>query len=315
MTPLLLALCLFMLLVYGVLPTLRYAACLLASGLVLSSLMVALFGPAKAMLFNIMTLASHRPAAAIIWFPIYMQLEFLPAIIPLLLFALYWFFYERGPGNGWRRLFLNHRWLVFPLIAMVLLPGSIKALATWGGATNHIGVPCYFLVLGATLGMNQFMTGGTSADAKADASKLLAAALILVSLPQVPMTIYRTTRKIASQAPPVSIAYEYSLRHPGQAYFPLNPLASFFADHKFYHMGWALLDREVSGYPVNEAQFLSAIPSHFTRMAFPPGDSKMSGLFPEVLVKYLSGWQQIADPELPGWTVFERPSAALRMGP
>jgi hypothetical protein len=309
MAPFLLALCAFLLLAYGMRAALRYLSCLLASGVVVSSVLAALFWPPKDVFFNIATLASHRP-----WVPGQLSLvsqelnqEVLPVAFSLLLYVLYWYFYDHGPSEGWRTLFSTQQWLVFPLIGVLLFPVCVKARLTVGGDSNHVGACCFFLMLGVTLGISQFMNDETSSGAKAAASKLFATALIVVSLPGVVTVISHSIHIQRARTSSVSLAYAYALKYPGRAYFPWNPLAEFFAQHRFYHFDSALQDREFAGYGISRAQYTSGIPSDFALVAF-PRDEPIS----RALQDYLSGWQQVNDPELPGWIVFQRPPAAPR---
>jgi hypothetical protein len=102
----------------------------------------------------------------------------------------------------------------------------------------------------------------------------------------------------------LSVSYKYALKHPGKAYFPRYPLSVFYAEHCFYHWDGALLDREVTGHKVSQEQFASGIPSDFSVVAWSKGRPAS-----QVLSDYLAGWPQINDPELPGWIVYQRPSA------
>jgi len=316
MAPLLLALSLFVLLVSGIRPALRYMACLLASSIVILSAIVAIFWPPKDLLFNLLTLASHRPGRgsySMIHLQVYQE-----AVLPLLaltLFGLHWYFYERGKSSGWRTVLAGHRWLIFPLIGILLAPVCVKARFTYGGEPNHIGLFVYFFVLGATLGMNRFMTERAGNPYRTQAARILVLALILASLGARSATAFRkgTVRDYRSSW--TWEAYEYDLRHPGKAYFPMNPLAAVFAEHKFYHVDSALQDREVAGHGINQAQLVSGIPTNLSLVASPRDVVAVDPDEParRALAEFLSGWQRIDDPELPGWVVYQRPSTASRI--
>jgi hypothetical protein len=308
MAPALLALCIFLLMADGLRTALRYAICLLGSGLVLCAALACWFRPAQDVLFNIVTLASHRPyknplitAFRELFSDATMQ--GLTVVFCLLFFVLYWYFYERNPGNGWRRLFSVERWIIFPLIGVFLVPVCVKAQLTVGADLNHIGMACFFLTLGTTLGLSRFMKDETSV-ARAAVAKLLAAVLILVSLPGVIGTVFDSAFKNARKQPDVTVTYEYAMKHPGRAYFPRNPLAEFYAQHRFYHYDGALIDRELAGHEIGQAQLVSGIPSDAALIAIEK-DQHIS----KALLDYMAGWPQINDPELPGWIVYQRPSA------
>ena len=102
----------------------------------------------------------------------------------------------------------------------------------------------------------------------------------------------------------LTLAYQYDRKHPGRAYFPRYPLAEYYAEHRLYHSDGALLDREVTGHGASPAQFASGIPKDVAVIALSKGQPKSGAL-----QNYLAGWPQINDPELPGWVVYQRPSA------
>lgn len=309
MAPVLLALCLYLLIAEGWRTALRYAVCLFASGLVFCSLLVCLFRPAQDVLFNIVTLAAHRPykdPLTIAFRQVFSDatMQGLPVVFCLLFFLLYWFFYERDPDNGWQRLFSVERWIVFPLIGIFLAPVCIKAQLTVGADLNHIGMACFFLTLGTTLALCRFMKDEAS-QARAAAAKLLASVLIAVSLPGVIGTVSDSAFTKMAQKPDVTVAYEYAVKYPGKAYFPRSPLAEFYAQHRFYHYDGALIDRELAGYGISPAQLADGVPSDAALIAVPK-EQHIS----KALLVYMAGWPQVKDPELPGWVVFQRPSAS-----
>jgi hypothetical protein len=308
MAPVLVALCLFLLIADGPRVAFRYAVCLVGSGLAFASLMVCRFWPVQEMLFNILTLAAHRPYKTPLLYAFRQifsdaTMQGIPVIFCLLLFMVFWYFYERSPGNGWRRLFSVERWIAFPLIGLFLAPVCIKAQLTVGADLNHIGMSCFFLTLGATLALCRFMNDEPS-TAKAAAAKVLAAVLIIVSLPGVIGTVLDSELRKMPQKPNVTLAYEYAVKHPGRAYFPRSPLAEFYAQHRFYHYDGALIDRELAGYGISRAQLAAGVPSDAALIAMPK-EQHIS----KALLDYMAGWPQVNDPELPGWVVFQRPAA------
>jgi hypothetical protein len=98
------------------------------------------------------------------------------------------------------------------------------------------------------------------------------------------------------------IALQYELRHPGRAYFPFNPMASLLSSGRAYHVDFSVYDREIAGYPLTRQQFDSGLPAGFTLVAMPPGAQPQSSALRSMLRSY----GQVADTELPGWTVYKR---------
>jgi hypothetical protein len=315
MAPVLLANCIFLLIANGVGSFRRYMACLAMSGAAVGSLLVLRFWPLKDFLFNVITLATHRPpvtswTAAILEDLVDSTVESSPAIFCILVFILYSYVYERGTIRSWRELLSNQRWLIFPLSGILLAPVCIKAQIL-GGNNNHTGLYCYFFVLGATLGLKSFMNEEANLR-RATGSRLLAATLIAMSFTGVVDTVQGNLTSLhhANSKSEDTIAYEYGLRHPGKTYFPDNPLAEYYTQHHFYDADSALLDREVTGYPVSQAQLAAGIPTGVTLVAFACSQPCLPSL---AMQEYLKGWPPESDPELPGFTVFENPSVTLQI--
>jgi hypothetical protein len=311
LAPIVIGLCLFLWLTTGIRSVLRFVAYFCSFAAVLLSLLVVLFWPPKDLFFNILTLASHRPRLALVPGSLglvrdQVLLDTFLAGLCLLLFFLHWLFYEHSETSGWRRLFREHRWLVFPLVGVALVPACIKARLTVGGGSNQIGTFAYFFILGTTLGLNEFMRDTNQDRLKSIGSTILATALIVVTFPAVIQLIVKAISFDRASVADVSIVYQYALKHPGKAYFPWNPLADFFAEHRFYHFDSALLDREVAGYGIDCHQFISGIPPNISVIAIPHGESENIS---RALRSYLSGWKLVEDAELPGWEVFQQPSA------
>jgi hypothetical protein len=311
MAPVLVALCLFLLIASGLRTALLYLALVLGSGSLVCLLIVRLFGPMQNIVFNTIILAWRRPPSGQLRQAMTMglsdaALESLPVVFCLLLFVLYWYFHERNSTNGWRKLLATQRWLVFIFIGLALAPVCIKARMTVGGDANHIGLFCFFLTLGTTLGLSQFMAEDAPA-AKATASKLLSIVLVAVSLPGVIVGGAYALYLRAYRAPAVSVAAGYAIKHPGRAYFPRYPLADIYAEHRFYTSDGALEDREIAGHGVTPAQYATGIPSHADVIALSKGNQASAALR-----DYISGWPRVNDPELPDWIVYRRPSAVVR---
>ena len=314
MAPVLLANLLFLLIADGAGSFRRYLACLALCGGAVAAFLVLRFWPLRDFLFNVVTLATHRPPATS---PTVIFLEALtdsavessPAIFCLLAFVLYTYVYERRSLGNWRDLFANQRWLIFPLSGILLAPVCIKA-EMLGGDNNHIGLFSYFFVLGATLGLKGFMNEELI-PRRATGSKLLAGILIAMTFAGVVDAIQENMTSLhhANAKPEDTIAYQYGLRHPGKTYFPVNPLAEYYTVHHFYDVDFALVDRERTGYPVSQAQLAAGIPTGITSVAFACSQPCLPSL---TMQEYLKGWQQVSDPELPGFMVFESPSTELQ---
>jgi hypothetical protein len=102
------------------------------------------------------------------------------------------------------------------------------------------------------------------------------------------------------------IAYRFSKRHPGQAYFPWNPLSNLMGEGKLYDFDCALADRESSGYPVTRLHVRQNLPETLRYVCYPPYIKAFGPQFEQSL-KYLPEFtRRVEIPELAGWVCYER---------
>ena len=308
MAPLLVALCLFILLAEGLRATVRYVVCLIGSGLAFTAFCFVLFHPARDFLFNTVMLATHRPhrgessvvLAQVVKDSLY---AVLPCALCIAGFVVLWLFRD-GAAKGVRGLFAEHRWLVFPLISVLLTPTYIKARMTVGGAENHTAIFSFFIFVGIGLALDRFMSQD-SLPSHSFAAKMLTGLIIAYSIPGLLEEIHVATGRLKSE-PNYEAVVEHYERQPHEiTYFPDAPLATFYSEKRFYHADTMLVDREDGGMPVSAAQFVSAIPANTQRVVVPES-LRMS----HVLQDYLAGWTPGTDPDLPKMVVYERPMAA-----
>ena len=98
------------------------------------------------------------------------------------------------------------------------------------------------------------------------------------------------------------IAYEFAVRHPGEAYFPWQPLASLFAEGRLYHFEYGMLDRFLAGYEPTAEHVRANVPP---RMHWIAGHARlwtMNQFFRDYTT-------EVPLPELPGFVVRERPGS------
>jgi hypothetical protein len=88
-------------------------------------------------------------------------------------------------------------------------------------------------------------------------------------------------------------------------------MASLLSNGKVYHVDFSVYDREIAGYPLTSHQFEAGLPSGFTVVAIPPGEQPQSSALRDMLARY----EQVADTELPGWTVYKECGAGPRPAP
>jgi hypothetical protein len=313
MAPLLVALCLFLLAADGLRAALRYLLYIIGSGLAFTAFCFVLFHPLRDFLFNTVILATHRPARGFGFSTFETAFEdslyaVLPCALGITAFALLWLF-RNGSARGVRPLFAEHRWLVFPIVGMLLAPATIKARMTIGGAENHTAIFSFFFFVGACLALHRFMNEDAEPSHSLTA-KMLAGLIIAYSIPGTFEKIQSTDALLHNQ-PNYDATVERYMRHsPETTYFPDAPLATFYSEKRFYDVDLMLLDREDAGRPISAAQFASAIPANPQRVVVPEGLRRSL-----VLQDYLTGWTEGTDPNLPGMIVYERPKAPTTPSP
>jgi hypothetical protein len=308
MVSLVVALCLFVLVADGLRTTLRYVLYLIGSGIAFAVLCSVLFRPARDFLFNTVTLATHRPGRGA-GFSVFESVikdslyAVLPCALGMITFAFLWLC-RKGSARGVRALLSEHRWLVFPLVGLLLAPLTIKARMTIGGAENHAAIFSFFFFVGTGLALLQFMSNDAVPSHRL-AAKLIAGLMIAYSIPGVFERVH-STMFMLRQSPNYEAVVEQYERQPHETtYFADAPLAIFYSEKRFYHADTMLVDREDGGRPISAAQFVSAIPANPQRVVVPEGLRQS-----RVLQDYLTGWTAGADAALPGMTVYEHPKAA-----
>jgi hypothetical protein len=287
----------------------RFAQFLLASAVTGCSLLAFLLSilPARAFLFNTLTLAAHRPLM-----PDYQQilaeayrmgrLEALPALFPLLFLAIWSWLRVKPrvrPGREIRPFFARNPWIIFLMASAVMIPVSMKALVTVGGDVNHLGFVLYFLFVAAALAIQQYSTGANRV-ARLSSRIFLATGILVSVAPGMILTVPASLRNLKANAS--QTAHTYNLRHPGAAYFPYNPMTSLLTDGKLYDLDLALYDREIAGYPLTPQQLQSGLPPSLLLVALPPGQEIQSNALQGLFADFV----RITDPELPGWNIYRR---------
>jgi len=96
-------------------------------------------------------------------------------------------------------------------------------------------------------------------------------------------------------------AVSYAREHPGQVYFPWNPLLTLMAEHRAYHFAYGVYDRELAGMPVTPEHFRAGLPADVTEVLYSTQDER------RLLGAYLTNFtDEVQLPELPGWVILRR---------
>lgn len=277
---------------YGRTVAQRYAALLAVVGALVSAVFLVWLG--RPMIFNMVELVSHhgwyRPGlgglAAVTFLMLFNALELLGACIVLLLFV-------RSTRS--RAAPLRSRSWVAPLLAaLFLLPtGALGANKVGGELSSFHSV--YYLIAATAALLVDAVHRRPRLRVLGWAFCLLAIAAAWQSGRCTPKPSRFTMWQNNQQ-----VAYEFALRHPGEAYFPWAPLASLLAERRLYHFEYGMMDRYIGGYEPTREHLIAFLPSRMHWIAARARIWTFNHFFPDYTV-------ETKLPELPGWIVRSRP--------
>ena len=188
--------------------------------------------------------------------------------------------------------------VIFPAVAVVLLPGSLMGMLLRGGDQNALSPFVYFALL-SLLGLVYGSTSNAWPVAPYWAGAILATAGLLVPV-AMREQLSPSSLKQALDRGSSEIAFEYDRRYPGRVYFPDHQLSVYLAEGRFYHSDWGVGDYALAGFPIGAPAVWNNIPAQAAYVAYPilaPGDWLLPYIAPHRIVHYI--------PELPGFEVFE----------
>jgi hypothetical protein len=284
---------------------LRYVLALLVAGGLAAGIFLTLFD-ARALWFNVVTIPGHHPwrsdfnllSAAFefqeLSFHIALVIAF-GALFPLALFA------SRVISLcAW---FAQNRWSLFAVASLLVLPTSLIGRVKIGGDPNALSFALYLLLLAACLMLREGVAA-PGAEAWKTGLRVLAVVSIagtgvLLIQEQCERYLNLTLRKPND----LEIVHTYLREHPGEAYFPWNPLGHLLVDGQYYHFDYGLYDRELAGFPLSEEHVRQHVPPAMRRVCFPPDRNF------EYVMKYLKEYsRRVEMDELPGFICYERES-------
>ena len=226
--------------------------------------------------------------------------------VPIILLAglIYVLSGARLRGQSLRALAAN-RCVPLLMAGVALAPFSIAGRAKVGGDVNSLSFALFFLAAGLTVMLADAARAAESEGTRRLAGSVLLAITLTLAVSEAPLALDLPAgvRRLAQA--PQQVAYAYLQRHPGEAYFPWFPQSHYFAEHKFRHYAFGVVDRLMAGEPVTPAAFRAYIPADPRVIAFSADGTPE--LFGFDLMRYLPAYRyQVKDPELPGWLVYSR---------
>ena len=195
-------------------------------------------------------------------------------------------------------------WILFASVAAAMVPVAMMSRIKIGGNINNyafiisfVGVACFVMLMDWFARNRE--RGLESAN---DALKLL-----VILSPLSPLWIINSAyvfqfndwKPLAEN--PQDVAYRYAKAHPGDAYFPWNPLSGLMLDGKATHFEYGMVDRTLANFPPSPEHVRMFIPEHTRVVAFSP--MRQAEWTITVLPEFK---RRVEIKELPGWICYER---------
>lgn len=183
-------------------------------------------------------------------------------------------------------------WLPLAVLGRVKVSGS---------PNNYLGVDV-FLTLAVCLAAAAALESAASDARMRRAAGVVVGILLAVQVARTGVFLAHeaVVRSVRSAPRPSAQAYAYLKAHPGEAYFPWNPLAALMAEGELYHSGYGALTRAQAGLPVGQEQWRAHLPASAQLLICPGPEPK------EVLELMPEYDKRVELPELPRWSVLER---------
>lgn len=169
------------------------------------------------------------------------------------------FFPRKSAGTDWTRRVVRF----FLFLSLFLMPASIASISKYGGDVNSRALVSLPLALAAFFALASVVQrGNRSAIAATYAG--LAGAIFMVALP------LKDGWSRLSTTPTLVEAHAVISADPTRWYFPYDPLAHLLVEGKFRPNMDVVYSYAVSGFPIDENAFRSALPENLRYIAIPP---------------------------------------------
>ena len=187
-------------------------------------------------------------------------------------------------------------WLAPLLAALLLLPAGALGANKLGGEPSSFHSAYYLIAAGAAL--------FAETARRAVAARVLGWSFCALAI----LAAWHSGRAtLPASRPPLwensqQLAYEFAVRHPGETYFPWQPLATLLAEGRLYHFEYGMIDRYLAGYPPTAEHLQASLPPHMHWVAAHTRVWTMNQFFSTYS-------EETPFPDLPGFIVVSRPAS------
>ncbi len=283
MVPLLFALPLYLWLAEGrrvAFDCLKY----LAACLVITSAVFIIWLGAQPLFFNLFVIPSHHPwysalpdsplkGLRTLALPVRLSVLLEAAaqwlqfcLIPLAMLLIYFLYrrcFSRSRLVAVRDWFAAQPWVLLAFVGICLLPTSLLGRVKVGGDINSLALSGYFIFVAASLVLVQVVARVSAFEFRNSAQVArLVTFSVLIGCAVPAYTESRFQINLVAYAGPTAAdkAFYFLKAHPGEAYFPWNPLGHLMAEGKLYHFCYGVYDRKLADYPMSPEHLHSALP-------------------------------------------------------
>lgn len=205
-------------------------------------------------------------------------------------------------ARSWLR---NRRWPLLFLVGLAMVPTSLLGIVKRGGGANSLSFTLFFLALAGTMALAEAARPPSRTGARISKGLLVAitgglAAYLVVTQSGVPASGWDQLTRLPLN--PQRQAHEFLLEHPGEIYFPWNPLAHLMAEGKLYHFEYGVNERQLVGLRMSMEQFRAHIPPGMRYLGFQPRHQS-EWTRRDYLTEFTA---RIEVDELPGWYIYVR---------
>jgi hypothetical protein len=235
------------------------------------------------------------PGCLVLWSGTLIDDSALPAVAIVMILVL-----APSRASTWRKWIHRNPWLLPLALAIALVPVSIVGVAKRGGQQNALTLTTYFLAAALAEMILRLKPRRQRRLIQASAATAISLAILAVCPFTQKLQIVRELAHL--QATPQMQAYRFAALHPGEVYFPRQPLAGLLVDGKYYLFEYGWDDQIAAGKSPDLARMSQWLPSRMQMIAFPPTVGDLPGHLE------IPGFdQQVEVPQLPGWLVLTRP--------
>ncbi len=297
MVPILLALPLYLWLGEGRRVGLAYLRCLTLCAVLISAVFLGWLG-VEPVLFNMFVIPGHHPWCQFIengplkWlhvFPVPPRMQvLLDAFAQLLIFCQVplgtvsaYFVYKRYFSAAklveLRAWFATQPWILLALTGLCMAPTSILGRVKIGGDINSFSFSSYFIFLAASLILVQVANRIFALEFQGSVGnirRLSGGILLVFTFSIYSATSWEIRRDTHRGSDSADQAFDFIKTHPGECYFPWDPLVHLMAEGRLYHFCYGVFDRELAGYPLSREHILQGLPPQLKVVVFGVGTDR-----------------------------------------